>query len=158
MRHSNRPKAVIPARFRDEKSDGVGKQTVAKHSKTGDLRAKLDKNKKKKDKSVSKCANEDKDNNGDSEANFSPDYETDVMEVESDNRDSGSEGILDLNNNAQRLKSVVVEASTSKGPTAVNSVRQRIAFDEMSGTKDGEILSSDNVDEQTSRSFNEFFQ
>lgn len=57
-----------------------------------------------------------------------------------------SDSDKDTNNNAQRIKSVVV-ASTSKGHSkSVDKVRQRITFSDQSEAEEGEISTSDNTE------------
>lgn len=163
MRHSNRPKAAVPARFRQE-CESSDKQTVARHSKTKDLRDKLDKHKKRKSKLGKPRTNNNKERDGSmdelDEGNFSPDYETEMsVDEANEDDDTQSETEKDQNNNAQRLKSVVVEASTSNSPRTVSQIRQRISFNNSSETEDGEILSSDNGEKSSgSKNAKQFFE
>lgn len=116
------------------------------------MRSKIEKQRKEKssnDKNKAVVATSDID-----ESNFSPDYDTDklhseeetVMEVDSSDGETQTQGNADANNNAQRIKSVVV-AATSKQNPGVQHVRQKIIMDNASEVEDGEIPStSDNSD------------
>lgn len=158
MRENKRPKAAKPVRFRDSpqtNSNSKSKQTVDKPVKSTDLRLKLNKNKKKSDSN--RVSNSSNDSNED-ESNFSPDYEMvqtsddgQIMEV-SDNLNEGfeSESDKDRNNNAQRVKSVVLATSHQDNPNKIQEVRQRITFSgTRSETEEGELTSgepNDNID------------
>lgn len=81
-------------------------------------------------------------------------YETentsdDLEQIERQNerqQDSNSSHARDKNNNAQRVKSVVVASTSGVTPRTVDKISQRITFSRQSETEEGEISSGENTD------------
>lgn len=143
MRHSNRLKAPKPLRFRETENDtdlstDSGKQTVSRGKNSKDLRHKINK-KRKSNKSSDRRDNAkstDEDGNKSdrsiemNESLFQPIYESELEEVSDQDVMEVSDN-ADANNNAQRIKSVVV--STSNRNHKRDMVKQKITF---SGSSD----------------------
>lgn len=168
MRESKRPKAMKPVRFREEgfeSTDSTDKQNVENHD-LPDLREKLN-SKRKMDgaRSRSKVNKRNENTGGElvaemsedqSEHNFSPDYEIEEVEQndsnghpdeESDNiTESDESGTKGANNNAQRVKSVVIETSHTQTLKGAKRTNKRLTVSRKSETEDGELSSSDNQD------------
>lgn len=83
------------------------------------------------------------------ESHFNPDYDNEVLEVTDDHSCDDIEQ-SDENNNAQRIKSVIVSTSTQKKAKTSNQVRQKIIVDGESEVEEGEISMSDNPENVSS--------
>lgn len=154
MRENRRPKAQKPARYRDSpQNEGTisNQKAVDTNSKSTDLRTKLTKQRKRRrehDQKQLEVVNESMDLD---ESNFCPDYESctnndsDLIRTSDNSSDkSGVETDKDTNNNANKVKSVVVAATSGQRIGPIKEVRQRITFSGQSEAEEGEISSSDN--------------
>lgn len=153
MRENKRPKASIPVRFRENSAEGCpgsSKQTITKPSKSKDLRSKLNKQRKlekakpTKEKNSSHLSSDDLD-----ESNFDPDYEGEPIDV-SEPITSSDQDQTDENNNAQKVKSVVITSSAQNSSKNSRAVRQKVFVSGESEAEEGEISVSDNVEDGSS--------
>lgn len=153
MRENRHPKAQKPVRYRDLSPDqgaNSNKQTVGKK----DLRSKITKQRKRRLEITHADNNKDV-NHSDrdlDESNFCPNYESesheesgsDLVQSENTSDKSGQDTDKDMNNNGNRVKSVVITAASRRNSKTIDKVRQRITFSGTSEAEEGEISSSDN--------------
>lgn len=164
MKNNRKRNALKPVRYRESVDDSTdsNKQTVAR---LRDLRLTLNKRKKDKErheKSKSDSGEEteliysgDSDNKGSNRGDNLVDEESD-SEIQTVT-DSDNAGQADQNNNAQRVKSVVMQTTTTKK----RQTKQTLVNE---GQEEGEISSSDTgnidsfVDQADDREFAAFLK